>query len=117
MKLILSLLLMFGMFVGGATSASAEKALAMDDYGAWGFEYGRTQEAARRQAFSTCSYYGASCNTSVAEGNNWYFSGVTCANHSYVGASPKGYWRSREIAFWKAWNNGDWDCYVTVDRY
>jgi len=99
--------------------AHAAKALAMTSGGGWGWAGGPTQSQARTNAILQCELSNGPgrCYISTAEGNGWYFAGVTCASTSYTAASPQGYGRAEYLAYRKAEINGDWDCYTEVLKY
>jgi len=107
--------------LAAATPALAYKALAMSDYGEWGFARNYpTPERARIQAISACERNagsGACREINTWEGNEWYFVGVSCVYSSYTAASPQGYGRAEDIAYNKADIAGDYDCNTAVEEY
>lgn len=100
------------------TPAHAYSALALGQGGAWGFAYNYpTMESARSAARNVCRRNGGgSCSATVAERDNWYFSGAYCDDEPYVAASGVGFWRSDEIAEGKGNADGRYDCFIQVNK-
>lgn len=104
-----------------ATPALAYKALAMSDYGQWGFaRHYPTPQRAIINATSSCERSAGSGNCreiSTWEDEDWYFVGVSCAESSYTAASPQGYARAEYLAYNKADIAGDYDCSTVAEEY
>ncbi len=115
-------LLMTSMFAALVLSASSVAARA--DYAAiaiggngWGWADGySTMERARAAAKQNCRSMGGSCEATVAEQSGWYYSAGYCNGMPYAGTSPQGWWRSDEIVQWKGSRDGNYDCYIEVNK-
>jgi hypothetical protein len=114
---MLSLLVVVGLMLGLSANAMADYAAIAAGDGGFGWVsagYG-SMESARNAAKAACRNAGfGSCESSVAERSNWYYSGGICDGRTYVGTSPQGYWRSDEIVRLKAAADGYFNCRIQV---
>lgn len=113
--------LMLGAAVAATPAVAGYSALAMSDYGTWGFARSYpSPERARINAISACERnagQGECREIGTWESDSWYFVGISCSYSSYTAASPQGYARARSLAYNKADIADDYDCDVVVQKH
>jgi|GEM_PF-4948386 len=98
-------------------NAADYAAIAAGD-GGWGWVEGgySSMEGARRAAKRKCRNSGfGSCESSVAERSNWYYSGGSCGGRTYVGTSRHSWHDADQIVRNKAAADGNYGCDIEVN--